>query len=32
MEFSFFPLLLVVVLAFFVPVLLARFHRIPGWQ
>jgi Kef-type K+ transport system membrane component KefB/Trk K+ transport system NAD-binding subunit len=29
MEFSFIPLLLVVVLAFFVPVLLARFRRIP---
>jgi Kef-type K+ transport system membrane component KefB len=29
MEFSFLPLLLVVVLAFFVPVLLARFRRIP---
>jgi Kef-type K+ transport system membrane component KefB/Trk K+ transport system NAD-binding subunit len=29
MEFSFLPLLLVVVLAFIVPVLLARFRRIP---
>jgi Kef-type K+ transport system membrane component KefB/Trk K+ transport system NAD-binding subunit len=29
MEFNFFPLLLVVVLAFLVPVLLSRFRRIP---